>query len=260
MRKTLLIGMLALLLAVCAVPLQVFAYSYGDANTDEVAETYKLIDAALAGGSPNWKAAEDAYKERRSEISSHFGEPVAATLDANFQKKDAALTVANFKAVLVMNLDRRFTYALQGISDYAATKLLLAKARATFDALAPYVGDKKATVEQAFEAALESLGNPGLFGVGKKEAQPDIFKEKVNFIYGQLVPLFPYQASGSVSAAPVQTQAPATAPSAAAVDETTAHAAMERTNKTNPWVSVVVVGAVVVVGGALWFARRKKWI
>ena len=61
-------------------------------------------------------------------------------LDANFQAKDNKLVIANFKAVLVMNLDRRFTYATKGIDDYAESKLLLAKAKATYETLEPYMG------------------------------------------------------------------------------------------------------------------------
>ncbi|RCW49046.1 hypothetical protein [Paenibacillus prosopidis] len=355
MKRWLLCVLLLVTVALHIAPSQAQAYSYGDANTEDIAETFKLVESSLAGASPNWKAAEEAYKVRRPEIVSHFGEAVGATLDNNFKNKDAKLTVANFKAVLVMNLDRRFTYAIKGFDDYAQTKLLLAKAKATFDTLKPYVSSRTDEINAAFDAALEALGNPGLFGVGQKAAEPDVFKEKVNFIYGIVKPLFPYKAYVKPAATqkpaatpkpaatqkPVATEKPAEeqqqpgttgsaendAPAAtAATDDKTseadkpstetdeqqegvaaeadadaastpvpvesetveaaeqttaeqeqaapadsneaeesgkelaAHAPMEQTDKTNPWVSISVIGGVILLaGGAVWLARKKKW-
>lgn len=349
------------------MPTQALAYSYGDANTEDVAETYKLIEARLGVAPPDWVAAEEAHKVRRAEIASHFGEDVAVTLDHNFRTQDASMLIANYKAVLAMNLNRRFTYAIEGIGDYAAAKLLLAKAKATFDTLAPFMPSGASDVTRAFEEALAALGNPGLFNVGKKEAQPEVFKEKVKYIYDTVKPMFPYTAyvapaepapkpaettpapeetpkPAETTPAPEETTEPAatespqpsttssggsepapaapaeepaeatqaaeeeeaaepeaaeeepaeppqtdtasadspeetpaaeepaaepasttTAESAGEVertaDETAAHAPMERTDRTNPWVSVAVIGGVVAAGAAgFWFARKKKWL
>lgn len=337
MKRWLLAGLTFVLAALIILPSSALAYSYGDANTEDVAETFKLVQSSIGDGANDWNAAEGAYKERRAELVSHFGEGIGATLDANFQAKDSKLVIANFKAVLVMNLDRRFTYAAKGIDDYAESKLLLAKAKATFDTLEPYVGAGSSEINKAFDAALEALGNPGLFGVGKKDVQPDVFNEKVNFIYGKVKPLFPYTAyvkpaapsestpvpkpqattapvkneaavkpdqpestvkptetkapdaaaavetkspepTATASASPAPTaeaaptatvEAPAKAPEATSSDtkqadsakEASAHAPMERSDKTNPLISVAVIGGVIVLlGGGVWFARKRKWI
>lgn len=340
MKRWLLAGLTFVLAALIILPSSALAYSYGDANTEDVAETFKLVQSSIGDGANDWNAAEGAYKERRAELVSHFGEGIGATLDANFQAKDSKLVIANFKAVLVMNLDRRFTYAAKGIDDYAESKLLLAKAKATFDTLEPYVGAGSSEINKAFDAALEALGNPGLFGVGKKDVQPDVFKEKVNFIYGKVKPLFPYTAyvkpavpsestpipkpqattapakneivtkpeqpvspakdvkptetkapdataavetkspepTATASASPAPTEAaqpsatveaPAKASEATSSDtkqadsakEASAHAPMERSDKTNPFISIAVIGGVIVLlGGGVWFARKRKWI
>lgn len=360
MKKQFLAGLMAILTALIFLPVSALAYSYGDANTEDVAETFKLVQSSVGNGGNDWGAAESAYQERRAEIVSHFGEAVGSTLDANFKAKDSKAVIANFKGVLVMNLDRRFTYAIQGIDDYAASKLLLAKAKATYDTLQPYMGSGTADIEKAFDEALDALGNPGLFGVGKKPVQPDVFKEKVDFIYGKVKPLFPYQASAAPAAPaapseptpvdqpteapktepvvkseptakpeqpvavekeaqPTETKAPdaaaametkapepsasasaspspspsatptaeaasatpaatataaaTTAPAKAAdtasttvkqaelVKEASAHAPMQRTDKTNSFVSIAVIGGVIVLlGGGIWFARKRKWI
>ena len=207
MKRWLLAGLTFALAALIILPTSALAYSYGDANTEDVAETFKLVQASIGDGANDWGAAEGAYKERRAELVAHFGEEIGTTLDANYKAKDNKLVIANFKAVLVMNLDRRFSYALQGIDDYAGAKLLLAKAKATYDTLEPYMGSGKAEIDKAFDAALDALGNPGLFGVGKKPVQPDVFKEKVDFIYGKVKPLFPYKAYSAPAAASTPTPA-----------------------------------------------------
>ena len=48
--------------------------------------------------------------------------------------------------------------------------------------------------KQAFEDALGALGNPGLFGVGKKEVQADVFSQKVDSIYKSVKPMFTFKA------------------------------------------------------------------
>jgi len=324
----------ALALLIWLAPAQAFAYSYGDANTEDVAETFKTIAAALGGGQSDWRTATEAHKVRRSEIQSHFGDSVAVTLDKNIEAADSALLIANYKAVLVMNLDRRFTYALKDVSDYAGAKLLLAKAKATCDTLAPYMSAGKDEIDRSFDEALDALGNPGLFGVGKKKADPELFKTKVTFIYDKVKPLFPYQAyaapapepakpaaasvapaaatpeakpaaatadpekpkaaespaqaspspSASASASPTAASSATPAASSAAQASASAeapnptpaassaaapsasgqapqqgeHAPMERTNKVNPLVTVLVIAGVVLAGGgALWYSRKK---
>lgn len=208
MKRWLLISLMFVYTAVLFLPSSVLAYSYGDANTEDVAETFKLVQTSIGNGGTDWNTADEAYKVRRAEIAAHFGEEVASTLDSNFQAKDSKAVITNFKAVLVMNLDRRFNYATQGIDDYAQAKLLLAKAKATFDTLKPYIGSGSSDLEKAFDDALDSLGNPGLFGVGKKPVQPAVFKEKASFILGKVKPLFPYTAAK----APTPTPKPAEAP------------------------------------------------
>ncbi|RAP73995.1 hypothetical protein [Paenibacillus montanisoli] len=190
-------AMLVVAIFLVLAPTSAWAYSYGDANTEDVAETFKVVAAALSKSSPDWKTAEAAHKERREEIAAHFGESVAKTLDSNIKARQAKETIANYKALLVMNLDRRFENTLKDVSDYTNAKMLLAKARATFVVLSPYAEAKLSaakiqSLNADFDTALEAIGNPGLFGVGQKDADEKALKDAVNRIYGSLKPLFPY--------------------------------------------------------------------
>jgi hypothetical protein len=185
------------MIAILLVPVNnAFAYSYGDPTKEDVAETFNLIKSKLSSSPADWNAALEAYKVRRAEISSHFGESVAVTLDHNFEMKEKDLVIGNYRYVLYLNLKRRFDYAEKDIEDYGKVKILLGKAKGTYDVLKPYVESKIpgeiSKLDTAFEAALESIGNPGLFGMGKKPVNPEEFKKQTTYILSTLKPLFTY--------------------------------------------------------------------
>ncbi|TLS51380.1 hypothetical protein FE782_14805 [Paenibacillus antri] len=181
------------------VPQQVGAYSYGDPNQEVIAEAMKEMIAKLPSGAPDWTAVGDIYKVHRPEIESHFGASVATTLDADIQAEDKERFLSNYKALLVLNLARRFEYANKDVKDYSAAKLLLAKAKGTYDVLQPYVADDAtdAAVRTAFDEALAALGNPGLFGVGEQPVDPETFKARTDLILSKLKPLFKLQAAAA---------------------------------------------------------------
>ncbi|MFC5647747.1 hypothetical protein ACFPYJ_01185 [Paenibacillus solisilvae] len=192
-------AMLVVAIFLALSPTGVWAYSYGSADSEDVAETFKLVVSSLGQSPADWDGALAAHKARRSEIASHFGESVAVTLDKNFASRKAAQTISNYKSILVMNIDRRFENAVQSIDDYAKAKLLLAKAKATFDTLAPYAEAKLSAskmdgIKGDFDKALDAIGNPGLFGVGQKDADKKALEAAVNSIYSTIKPFFPYTA------------------------------------------------------------------
>lgn len=312
---TKLVKALALLVILMFVfPSVMFSYSYGDPNKDEIAENFREIATKLNASSVDWKGVTEIYRVRRAEISSHFGESIAVTLDRNLADKNKALVMSNFKHLLVLNLDRRFEYALNDIDDYAKSKLLLAKARGTFDVLSPYVEAKKPGLESkilsAFDVALKALGNPGLFGVGEEPVNPQEFAKQSNYILQSIKPLFPYTAYKTVAtpkptaaptkkpvintATPPPAENPTESPVATATPAATEmpagetplpsesptssaapvesvepspavdgaeHAPMERSDRTNPLISVFIIGgAVVIIGGGVWYAKKKGLI
>lgn len=189
---------LLFMIATLLVPGSIFAYSYGDPTKEDVAETFNLIKIKLSSSPEDWSAAHEAYKVRRAEISSHFGEPIAVTLDHNFEMKEKDLVIQNYRYVLYLNLKRRFDFAEKDLNDYGKVKVLLGKAKGTFDVLRPYVESKLPNemnkLDMAFEEALKAIGNPGLFGMGKEPVEPEKFKKQTTYILTTLKPLFTYTA------------------------------------------------------------------
>jgi len=255
MRRILSLTALLFLIGTALLPASAFAYTYGDPNKEDLAETFKAVVTAAANG--DWTGATEAHKVRRAEIVSHFGEDAAAELDRNLQDKNKAELTANYKGLLVMNLHRRFESAKQLVTDYTQAKMLLAKARATFDTLKPYLADRLSAeeigaLEGRFETALKAIGNPGLFGVGKAEPDPALLEDNVDAIYGTVAPLFPFK--GAAAGTGTGEQAPAAGEATAGGE----HAPMERQSRTNAGVTIAVVGGVVVLGAlGAWWARRK---
>lgn len=234
-------------------PASAGAYSYGNANTEAVAETFKLVASKLNADTADWPSAKAAYAEVRSELESHFGKDVAKELDDAFAAEDKDRVMQDWKGVLVLNLERRFTYAEQGFDNYSEAKLLLAKARATFETLKPYLSgtpaeSKRAEIEQAFDKALEALGNPGLLGVGKKDPNPEVFKQNIKMINDTVSPLFPMSGGVKAGNPPAGDGAATPAP----------HAPMEEADKTNTAVTVGAIAVVVVVAGLLLLRSRRR--
>ncbi|MFD2672108.1 hypothetical protein [Marinicrinis sediminis] len=193
MNKLVPILVMFLIASLIAAP-SAWAYSYGDPNKETIAEAYVDMSAKLKQNPPNWKSVKDIYLVHKGELELEFGSQKTKALEQNIQDQDAKAFEANYQSILVSNIERRFKSIRSTGDDYAKQKLLLAKALGTFDVLEPYVGSSKVTssVRTAFDEALEALGNPGLFGVGKVEKDEQKLNESMDLISSKLKPLFPF--------------------------------------------------------------------
>lgn len=172
------------------VPNGVHAYSYGDPNEEKVAEAYKGMTAKLNENPANFSAAKEIYLSVQEEIDMHMGPEPSEVILADFEKENKDKITSDMEKILVLNISRRLESIEQKIEDYDSGKKLLAKAFATYEALSPIVVEKDAKLDQEiknqFDQALVALGNPGLFGVGKKEQDPAVFKENKQLILTEL--------------------------------------------------------------------------
>jgi hypothetical protein len=203
-KRSVIILIVVLLLS----PQSVFAYSYGDPNKEDIAEAYVFIKAKLDENPPAWDAAYQQYLVHKKVLKLEFGDRVISTLEANFTAQDKTLLKANYRGMLAMNIKRRFDYAKAEIKNYSQAKLLLAKAKGTFEVIAPYIKDGATvtSVRNAFDLALEALGNPGLFGVGKKDTNEEEFTKQVDLIYGAVKPFFPFAYVKADAPKPAETE------------------------------------------------------
>lgn len=179
-------------------PVTAFAYSYGDPNKEDVAETYKEIAARLEKSPEDWAGAISTYNGRKAEIALEFGESVANTIESNLNNKQKDLVLHNYRVVLVKNVERRLKSVETEFNDYAKAKLMLAKGRGTFAVLEPFVGDAGSKkVYESFDKALTALGNPGLFGVGVVPANKQAFLDEKKQVMTTLAPLSAIKAASA---------------------------------------------------------------
>ncbi|OIN67484.1 hypothetical protein BLD48_04535 [Exiguobacterium sp. KRL4] len=191
MRKPLFITVIAFLFLL-TTPLPAFAYSYGDPGKEAFAEAYKQFEEQL--DQKNYTLAKETIDAYDKEFTLYFPE-AKEKIDASLEKEDADAAKQAYRVALRQNIERRLHFAQEQFDDFGQAKLLLAKARGTYDVLAPYVKESEGaktsdSLYTAFDDSLAALGNPGLFGVGKKASDRETFDQNIKQIEDTVTPLF----------------------------------------------------------------------
>ncbi len=166
------------------------AYTYGDPNKEELAEAYKEMLIELDKNPPDFSTAQKHYETVKEEVDMHMGPEPSKIILQNIADKDKEQTVENLDKLLVLNIARRMNSVEKNFSEFDTSKRLLAKGFATYEALSPKIEAKDSELDKKiraeFDKALEALGNPGLFGVGQKQANLEAFKTSKETIFSNL--------------------------------------------------------------------------
>lgn len=190
MKKALFFCFSLILILINAIPQTASAYSYGDPNEEKVAEVYKEMQVKLDENPPNFPAAKSLFETVKEEVDMHMGTEPGEVIMKNLNDEDREATLENMEKLLVLNIARRLESIEKSFDEYDNSKKLLAKGFATYQALSPKVEAANPEVDKQikadFDAALEALGNPGLFGVGKKTSDIEAFKAKKEAILDAL--------------------------------------------------------------------------
>lgn len=190
MKKGLFFCLSMILILINANPPAAHAYSYGDPNEEKVAEVYKEMQLKLDEDPPNYSAAKSLFETVKEEIDMHMGTEPGEIIIQNLNDKDQEATEENMEKLLILNIARRLESIEKNFKEYDNSKKLLAKGFATYQALSPKVENRNPDIDKKikadFDAALESLGNPGLFGVGKKPSDLQAFTDNKDEILNAL--------------------------------------------------------------------------
>lgn len=167
------------------------AYSYGNPNQEALADAYTAFAAAVAAEPRDWTEAGRQVTAVAEEVRLHFGPCALQALAQAVGDRDAEQALRRFRELLVLNVARRVEHAASTLGqDYVSAKTLLAKAYATYEALSPLVKAEDAALDarlrQDFDAMLGALGNPGLFGVGKRDPDPEEFARREQAVLAAL--------------------------------------------------------------------------
>ncbi|MBN8208525.1 hypothetical protein JI666_07200 [Bacillus sp. NTK071] len=176
-KRILSTAFIIILISTLTVPDLAQAYSYGDPTEEKVAEAYTEMSAKLNESPPKYDEANKIFASVRDEIQLHMGEDAVQAVQNELDNEDKEAIIKNMQQILVLNISRRLEGVEQDFEEYDTTRKLVGKADATYKKLSPVVKQKNAdldeTMKAEFETLLNSLGNPGLFGVGEKESDKE---------------------------------------------------------------------------------------
>ena len=226
------------------------AYTYGDPNKEEVAEAYKEMLVKLDENPPNFIEAKKIYETVKQEVDMHMGPEPSEIILAGIEEADKEAVTQNMEKLLVLNIARRFESIEGNFAEFDTSKKLLAKAYATYEALSPRVESANPNLDKElkikFDEALASLGNPGLFGVGKKESDIDEFKEKKGEILSALQKEFKLKSLevGHFSESATET-------------ESVKNKEWTDLSNIQNWIPILLIIAV-IVGIVIFTVRKKK--
>jgi hypothetical protein len=175
-----------------------YAYSYGDPGEEPFAKAF--INLKMHLENDNWDEVQVILDTYKKDFELYFSATLPM-IEQAMSEKDKRLLITSYQAAMRLSIERRLFFAAEDFDDYGRSKLLLAKARGTFEILKPTIIEKKGQqfvndIYTAFDVALESLGNPGLFGIGSKESDIEQFQQQTQYIITQIKPLFPIETEG----------------------------------------------------------------
>ncbi|MBB6446974.1 hypothetical protein [Bacillus benzoevorans] len=248
MKKRMLLSFTVIFLLTHLFSITANAYTYGDPNKEDLAEVYKEMMIELDKNPPDFNTARKHYETVKEEVDMHMGPDPSSVILQNLEAQDKEQTVKNMDELLILNIARRLENVEKNFSEFDTSKRLLAKGFATYEALSPKVEAKNSDLDKninaEFDKALESLGNPGLFGVGQKEADLETFKASKKTILSSL------QAEFNIKSLEVGHFS-----ESAATTEKNNKDWTDLSNIRN-WLPIIIIAAIIIV--VIIAARRKR--
>jgi len=164
------------------------AYSYAAAGKEPLIDAREVILQAVHDG--DFAAARVAYDAVTDEIA-YLDADTAPGLDAEltdaFEAEDADAIAAGLRRAFAAEIDRRLTAGRENLGDYQAAKVLVVKSKRFFDAMAAQMApEARAKAEEGLRICLKAIGNPGVFGVGRKEPDPAAYDTGLTMVRSAL--------------------------------------------------------------------------
>jgi hypothetical protein len=184
------LAVLALMLVVASLGLAgaAHAYSYAAAGAEPLIDHRAALLGAVAKG--DWKAAEAAYQGMAADVDyleKNEDGGIAKAFSAALAAKNAGAVRQALMRAYADEIERRLRGAHDNLKDYQTAKILVVKAQRFYTAMA---GDLKPAVRKIvgdeLTAALDAIGNPGVFGFGKKAPDPAAFAKAHAAIHAAL--------------------------------------------------------------------------
>lgn len=153
------------------------AYSYAAAGAEPLLDGREALFSAVSAG--NWDAAKTALMGMQVDLDyldQNEDKGVAKAFDDAVAATDPKAVMAAFDRAAADEIVRRIDGARDNLKDYQSAKALVIKAQRFYTAVAADLPpDAGKTIDAALQQALDAIGNPGVFGVGARPADPAAF-------------------------------------------------------------------------------------
>lgn len=156
-----------------------FAYSYAAAGKEQTIDSReKILEFVNANDFINAKIEFDKGKKNYSYLSDLHDKNLLSALETSIKNKKSLEVNKWLNISLAAEINRRLDGGLKNIKVYNISKVMLAKANKYYKLLEPSLTkEQKQKLSTAIKNCIQSIGNPGLFGVGAKSANEILFKQ-----------------------------------------------------------------------------------
>ncbi len=160
------------------------AYSYAAAGKeptiDAREEMFKAINANDFNSANN---VFNKYSENYKYLNDQFNPFLFSGLKSAIKNKNKDKIVKWLDISIASEIQRRVEGGLENIKQFNISKVMLAKANKFYKILLPSL-DKQTNdkLNSALKKCIESIGNPGLFGVGAKPINIDEYKKNQEIV------------------------------------------------------------------------------
>jgi len=171
--------LILLFIVAIVTSINLHAYSYAAAGKEPTIDSREAILKAI--NSDDFKSAKTAflkYEKNYQYLNDDFNSKLYEGLKGAIDKKDKADIAKWLNISIATEIQRRLDGGLKNIEQFNISKVMLAKANKFYKILSSSLStsiDKD--LNSALKKCIESIGNPGLFGVGAKPKNIDEYKK-----------------------------------------------------------------------------------
>lgn len=170
--------LLALLLFGFYLTTNAFAYSYASAGKEPTLDAEDGILNAI--NENDFKKAQEVFtkfSKNYQYLNDDFNDKLYQGLETAIINKDKKNIIKWLRLSIAVEIERRLDGGLQNIKEFNVSKVMLAKANKFYKLLSSNLDFKtNKALKKALKNCTNSIGNPGLFGVGAKPVNIEEYK------------------------------------------------------------------------------------
>lgn len=155
------------------------AYSYAAAGKEPTIEAKEaILKAVNADDFDGAKTIFLKYEKNYQYLNDEFNSKLFVSLKNSIEKKNKKLVSKSLDLTIAAEIQRRLDGGLKNIKQFNVAKVMLAKANKFYKLLAVSLDDvTNKKLNNAIKKCVEAIGNPGLFGVGARPADIEVYKQ-----------------------------------------------------------------------------------